>query len=44
MTSPFLDLLRGIDAGITIYEPARRTSQALTEFQDLAARLLEMER
>ena len=44
MKSPFLDLLRSIDAGITIYEPVRRTSQALTEFQDLAARLLEMER
>lgn len=43
MKSPFLDLLRSIDAGITIYEPARRTAQALTEFQDMAARLLEME-
>lgn len=44
MKSPFLDLLRSIDAGVTIYEPARCTSQALTEFQDMAARLLEMER
>lgn len=44
MSSPFLDLLKSINEGITIYEPMRRTSQELTEFQDTVARLLEMER
>lgn len=44
MSSPFLDLLRSIDSGITIYEPLDRNAQGMTEFQDLAARLIEMER
>ncbi len=44
MSSPFLDLLKSIDRGITIYEPFHRNAQGMTEFQDLAARLIEMER
>ena len=43
MTSPFLDLLKQIDEGIQIFEPFRRTSRELVEFQDLVARILEME-
>ena len=43
MSSPFLDLLKSIDQGITIYEPFHRNAQGMTEFQDLAARLIEME-
>ena len=44
MSSPFLKLLKSIDQGITIYEPLDRNAQGMTEFQDLAARLIEMER
>lgn len=44
MTSPFLDLLKSIDEGITIYEPFHRNAKGMTKFQDLAARLIEMER
>ncbi len=44
MTSPFLDLLKQIAAGVIIYEPFRRTSRELTEFQDTVHRLQEMER
>ncbi len=43
MTSPFLDLLKQIDEGIQIFEPFRRTSRELVEFQDTVARILEME-
>lgn len=43
MTSPFLDRLKSIDEGI-IYEPFHRNAKGMTEFQDLAARLIEMER
>lgn len=44
MTSPFLDLLKQIDEGIQIFEPFRRTSRELVEFQDTVARVLEMEK
>jgi len=44
MTSPFLDLLKQIDEGICIFEPFRRTSREMMEFQDTVARILEMER
>ena len=44
MESPFLDLLKQIDEGIEIFEPLRRTSRELVEFQDTVARLLEMEK
>lgn len=37
-------LLEQIAGGVTIFEPSRRTSQGLTEFQALAGRLLAMER
>ncbi len=43
MTSPFLDLLKQIDEGISIFEPFRRTSHEMVEFQDTVARLQEME-
>lgn len=43
MSSPFLDLLKSIDQGITIYEPFNRGARGMTEFQDLAARLIEMQ-
>ncbi len=43
MTSPFLDLLKQIDAGICIFEPFHRTSRDMVEFQDTVARILEME-
>lgn len=42
--SPFLDLLRQIDAGVTIYEPFGRTPDRLREFDDTVARLREMHR
>lgn len=44
MTSPFLDLLQQIASGICIFEPFRRTGREMMEFQDMAHRLLEMER
>lgn len=44
MTSPFLDLLKQIDEGIQIFEPFRRTSRDMMEFQDTVQRILEMER
>lgn len=44
MESLFLDLLKQIDGGIQIFEPFRRTSRELVEFQDTVARLLEMEK
>lgn len=44
MKSSFLDLLKQIDEGIQIFEPFRRTSRELVEFQDTVARILEMEK
>ncbi len=44
MTSPLLELLKQIDEGICIFEPYRRTSRDMMEFQDTVARILEMER
>jgi len=41
--SPFLELLKQIDAGVTIYEPFLRTPEKLQEFDDTVARLQEME-
>ena len=43
MESPFLDILKQIDGGISIFEPLRRPSRELVEFQDTVARILEME-
>ena len=42
--SPFLDLLKQIDGGVTIYEPFARTPERLREFADTVARLEEMKR
>lgn len=44
MSSPFLDLLKQIGGGVVIFEPFRRDTQGLQEFQDLVHRLREMER
>jgi hypothetical protein len=44
MTPPFLNLLKQIAAGIVIYEPFRRDTEGLREFQDTVHRLQEMER
>jgi hypothetical protein len=44
MRSPFLDLLKQIAEGVTIYEPFRRDAQGMAEFQDTVHRLREMER
>jgi hypothetical protein len=44
MSSPFHDLLRQIASGVVIYEPFRRDTQGMLEFQDLVYRLQEMER
>ncbi len=41
-TSPLLNLLKQIHAGVTIYEPFNRTPDGLREFQDTIARLEEM--
>jgi hypothetical protein len=41
--SPLLDLLRQIDAGISIFEPFRRTSAELVAFQETVRRLQELE-
>jgi len=40
--SPFLELLKQIDAGISIFEPLGRTPETLREFADTVARLEEM--
>lgn len=37
-------LLEQIQQGIIIFEPLRRTSQAITEFQAMVRRLIELER
>ena len=37
-------LLEQIEQGIIIFEPLKRTSQELTEFQETVRRLLELER
>lgn len=42
--SPFLKLLKQIDAGVTIYEPFARTPEKLSEFQDTVAHLEEIKR
>ena len=42
--SPFLELLRQIDDGVTIYEAFNRTPDKLREFADTVARLEEMKR
>ncbi len=42
--SPFIELLKQIDGGVTIYEPFARTPEKLREFQDTVARLDEMKR
>lgn len=44
MSSPFLDLLRQLADGVVIYEPFRRDTQGMAEFQDTVHRLREMER
>jgi hypothetical protein len=44
VSSPFLDLLKRIADGVVIYEPFPRDAQGLSEFQDTAHRLREMER
>ena len=44
MNSPFLDLLKQIADGVTIYEPFRRDAEGMAEFQDTVHRLREMER
>jgi len=44
MNLPFLDLLKQIAGGVVIYEPFRRDSEGLNEFQDTVHRLQEMER
>jgi hypothetical protein len=41
--SPLLDLLRQIDAGVSIFEPFRRTSAELVAFQETVRRLQELE-
>ena len=41
--SPLIDLLTQIDSGITIFEPFRRTSAELVEFQETVRRLQELE-
>ena len=40
--SPFLELLKQIDAGISIFEPFGSTLETLREFADTVARLEEM--
>ncbi len=40
--SPFLEVLKQIDAGISIFEPLGRTPETLREFADTVARLEEM--
>ena len=40
--SPFLELLKQIDAGISIFEPFGRTPETLREFAETVARLEEM--
>ncbi len=40
--SPFLELLKQLDAGISIFEPFGRTPETLREFADTVARLEEM--
>ena len=42
--SPVLDLLRQIDAGVTIYEAFNHTPEKLRDFEDTVARLQEIER
>jgi DNA-binding HxlR family transcriptional regulator len=44
MSSPFLALLTQIAGGVVIFEPFRRDTQGLLEYQDLVHRLQEMER
>jgi hypothetical protein len=44
MSTPFLDLLRQIASGVIIFEPFRRDTQGLLEYQDMVHRLREMER
>ncbi len=39
---PFLELLKQIDAGISIFEPFGRTPETLREFAETVARLEEM--
>ncbi len=41
--SPLLDLLKQIDSGISIFEPFRRTSTEMVEFQETVRRLQELE-
>ena len=44
LRSPLLQLLERVAQGITIWEPFRRSGPEMAEFQDTAARLLELER
>jgi hypothetical protein len=44
MKSAFLDLLKQVADGVTIYKPFRRDTQGMAEFQDTVHRLREMER
>lgn len=44
VSTQFLDLLKQIVSRVIIYEPSRRTTRELTEFQDTVQRLQEMER
>ncbi|HZS46990.1 MAG TPA: hypothetical protein VFC63_18085 [Blastocatellia bacterium] len=43
MNSSFLELLKQVAGGVVIFEPFRRDSEGLREFQDKVARLQEME-
>ena len=42
-SSRLIDLLTQIDSGITIFEPFRRTSAEMAEFQETVRRLQELE-
>lgn len=44
LQSLFLDLLKQIESGVTIFEPFGRTPEKRREFDDAVARLQEMER
>jgi hypothetical protein len=41
---PILELLKQVADGVVIYEPVRRDTQGMREYQDLVHRLQEMER
>jgi hypothetical protein len=43
MSSPFLNLFKQIADGVAIFEPFRRETEGLREFQDIVHRLQEIE-